>query len=316
MRNQDTKPIAVIGFSNAASPLEPAWPSTHRALLPVAGKALIVHLVEQLVSGGIGHVRIAGSIQQYGVKQRLGAGEEWGIKVRYSDLHDTDLRTQTLSEHGHCLYLCGDNLHVGDFSTIRATGPGRAGNPLERSERAAYWVLGAEGPMRYGIAAATGSPHIRHPLVTARSYHDANMDVAVHGGLLVPGRALKTGVVVDWDTHIAPDVCLGRHITIGKHCRVGKRVHLDERCVLANGVVLGNGTRLRNVTVLPNTYIGPDSRLRDAVVTPAGLFDLYGRFLPTPDPSVIGRARSNAEQRTGIPSEKLSAVEAGLPAIA
>lgn len=315
MDQRGTKPIAVIGFSRAASPLEPAWPSTHRALLPVAGKALIVHLVEQLVSGGIGHVRIAGSIQQYAVKQRLGSGEEWGIKVRYSDLHDTDLRTQTLSEHGHCLYLCGDQLHVGDFSAIRAAGPGRVGNPLERSESAAYWVLEPGGPLRHGIAAATGTPHIRHPVITARSYHEANMDIAVYGGLLIPGRELRAGVIVDWDTHIAPDVCLGHHITIGKHCRIGKRVHLDERCVLANGVVLGSGTRLRNVTVLPNTYIGRDTRLRDAIVTPAGLFDLFGRFLPSPDPSVIGRARGNAEPRTGIPTEKLSALESAAAAV-
>ncbi|MDH3553953.1 MAG: hypothetical protein OER22_15185, partial [Gammaproteobacteria bacterium] len=63
-------PIAVIGFSAAASPLEPAWPSTHRALLPVAGKPLIVHLVEKLASDGIRHLRIAGSIQQHAARHR------------------------------------------------------------------------------------------------------------------------------------------------------------------------------------------------------------------------------------------------------
>ena len=38
----------IIDFSGKTSPLEPHWPATHRAMLPVCGKALIIHLVESL----------------------------------------------------------------------------------------------------------------------------------------------------------------------------------------------------------------------------------------------------------------------------
>lgn len=310
MSADSATPIAVIGFSSATSPLEPAWPSTHRALLPVAGKPLIVHLVEQLASGGIRHLRLAGSIQQYAVRQRLRDGREWGVTVRYSDLHEADLRTQTLLEQGQCLYLCGDNLHLGDFSEISPAGNPRVADPTARSESSAYWSLSPAGPASYGIAAATRKPYTRDPLSTLRGYHDANVAVAAgRTSLLVPGRTAKSGVAIDFDSYLAPDVLLGEGITIGKHCRIDRRVQLDTPCVLSNGVIVGRDTRLQNVSVLPNTYIGTGTRLRDAVVTPLGLFALDGKFWPTRDRTVIGRARSNAEQRTGIPSEKLSVLE-------
>ena len=312
MITESTVPIAVIGFSSAASPLEPAWPSTHRALLPVAGKPLVVHLVEQLASGRIQHLRIAGSIQQWAVRQRLGDGREWGVTVRYSDLHDADLRTQTLLEHGHCLYFCGDHLHAGDFSAFRATGRGHTIDPAARTELSAYWNLGPGGAACDSIAAATGRRYLRDPMMTVRSYHAANLGAALYnsGSLLLPGRIVRPGVAIDWHSRVAPDVFLGDTIVIGKHCRIERRVRLDARCVLGNGVVIGRDAHLRNVSVLPNTYIGAGTRLRDAVVTPLGIFTLDGKFLPTPDRAVIGRARGNQEHRTGIPSERLSVLEA------
>lgn len=306
-----TAPIAVIGFSSAASPLEPAWPSTHRALLPVAGKPLIVHLVEQLARDGIRHLRIAGSIQQHAARQRLGDGSEWGVAIRYSDLHDGDLRVQTLLEHGHCLYLCGDNLHIGNFSAAQPSAGMQVSDPSTHTELPAYWKLWPAGPARYGIAAATRNAYIRDPMMTVRGYHASNLHAISgrDGSLVLPGRAVKPGVSIDWDSHLASGVSLGDGVTIGKHCRVDRGVRLDGRCTIGNGVVIGRDSRLRNVSVLPNTYIGAGVGLRDAVVTPIGLFDLAGKFHPVVDRSVVGRVRGNAERRTGIPSEKLSVLE-------
>lgn len=311
MQGTGANVIAVIGFSSAPSPLEPAWPSTHRALLPVAGKALIVRLIEQLARAGIRHVRVAGSIQQYAVRQRLVDGREWGVTVRYADLHGADLRLQTLLEHGHTLYVCGDNLHVADFSCLRAKDTASVVDALARSEAPAYWSLGPDGAVRSAISAATSRPYLREPLLTAASFHAANVEAAANddGQIPVPGYTVRPGLYIDWDSHIAPSARLGELVTVGKHCRIGQRVRLAAQCVIGSGAVIARDTHLSNVTVLPNTYVGAGTRLRDAVITPLGLFSLDGTFLPSPDPSVIGRARRNAERRTGIPSEKRSVLE-------
>lgn len=303
--------VAVIGFSRAASPLEPAWPSTHRALLPIAGKALVVHLVEQLARSGIRHLRFAGSIQQFAVRRRLRDGREWGVRIRYSDLHDVDLRLQTLLEYGQCLYLCADHLHLTEFSGLPHERAFAAADPVLRAEQAAYWRILKTGPARCHVASVAPKPNIHDPLLTVRSYHGVNLAAAERQqqSLVLPGRAMKDGVFVDWDTDLGSGVELGTNITIGKHCRIDRRVRLIRRCAIGNGVIIGRDSQLANVTVLPNTYIGADVRLQDAIVTPIGLFDLEGHFLHCRERSVLGRVRGNAETYTGLPSEKLSVVE-------
>lgn len=307
-----TSPVAVIGFSGAASPLEAAWPSTHRALLPVAAKPLIVYLVEQLARGGIRHLRIAGSIQQVAVRRRLGDGREWGVTIRYSDLHDSDLRTQTLLERGDCLYLAGDQFHVADFSVAADPEAFQPADLEARHARAAHWVAGPGGAARCALASLPAAGYRNEPLLTVAGFHAAGLDAAAGraGAITPPGRALRPGVTVDWDTRLARDVVLGEPVLVGKHCRLGRGVRLEGDCVVGHGSVISRGSRLLNVTVLPNTYLGPGTRLRDAVVAPQGAFALDGAFLPSPDPAVIGRARGNAEARTGIPTEKLSVMEA------
>lgn len=306
-----TMPVAVIAFSQLASPLEPAWPSTHRALLPIAGKAVIVHLIEQLVRAGIKHVRIAGSIQQFAVRKRLGNGAEWGLTIRYSDLHGTDLRTQTLMEHGRCLYLLGDHLQVIDAQCLLPVGGVATAGAGTDPDLPGYWMLLPNGPRMFDLAAATGRPYLSRSLRTVRDYHTANLEAAAgsFGQLSLPGATVRDGASVDWDSHLAADVHLGNAITIGRHCLIDRRVRLESHCVIGSGSVLSSDTQLRNVSVLPNTFVGPATKLRDAVVTPQGVFDMDGTFWRESDPKVIGRARSNHEERTGIPSEKLSVLE-------
>lgn len=304
-------PVAVVGFSSAPSPLEPVWPSTHRALLPIAGKSMIVHLVDQLARDGITHIRIAGSIQQFAVRQRLGDGSEWGVRIRYSDLHGADLRAQTVLEFGECLSLCGDSLNAASFERLEANGQVKLGDPTKREEFGSFWKLWPVGPARYSIACATGKPYLFDPLMTVLGFHTANIEAAngLLDELILPGRRRADGAVMDWGTSISRSARIGRSVVIGKHCSVENRAVLDGDCVIGNGCIVRKGVHLRNVTVLPNTIIGANVMLRDAVITPAGVFSLEGEFFDLQRSGRIGRARGNEENRTGIPSEALSVIE-------
>ena len=305
------RPVAVIGFSSAPSPLEPVWPSTHRALLPIAGKSMIAHLIDQLARDGITHIRIAGSIQQYAVRQRLGDGSEWGVRVRYSDLHGADLRAQTVLEFGECLNLSGDTLNAASFSRLEASGPVRLEDPAKREELGSFWKLWPVGPARYSIACATGKPYLFDPLMTVLGFHTANIEAAngLLDELILPGRRRADGVVVDWGTSISRSARIGRSVVIGKHCSIEASVVLESDCVVGNGSIIRKGVHLQNVTVLPNTIVGANVMLRDAVVTPVGVFSLEGEFFDLQRSGRIGRARGNEENRTGIPSEALSVIE-------
>ena len=305
------RPVAVIGFSSAPSPLEPVWPSTHRALLPIAGKPMIVHLIDQLARDGITHIRIAGSIQQFAVRQRLGDGSEWGVRIRYSDLHGADLRAQTVLEFGECLSFSGDSLNAASFEQLEAHGPVKLEDPTRREEFGSFWKLWPVGPARYSIACATGKPYLFDPLMTVLGFHTANIEAAngLLDELILPGRRRADGVIVDWGTSISRSARIGRSVVIGKHCSIEAGAVLESDCVVGNGSIIRKGVHLQNVTVLPNTIVGANVMLRDAVVTPVGVFSLEGEFFDLQRSGRIGRARGNEESRTGIPSETLSVIE-------
>lgn len=301
-------PIAVIGFSDKSSPLEPLWPSTHRALLPIAGKALIVHLVEQLVEAGVRHLRIAGSIQQYAVRNRLGDGSEWGVTVRYSDLHGDDLRMECLLASGNCLYMLGDVLNHGDLQTLVQRRDYDALQPDLYYDAAGMWQLRDGHACGYSLGLGGGELPYENALVSVADYHDANLRAAQ--GLLprlnLPGTRIHSAAIADWKTQIANDAFVGADVFIGKHGKIGSLARLERNCILSNGVIVDSGVRIENVSVLPNCYVGRSISLRDAVLGPGGVLGLNGAFWPIDDTRVLGSTRDNREALTGIPSRRIA----------
>jgi NDP-sugar pyrophosphorylase family protein len=301
-------PVAVIGFSDKSSPLEPLWPSTHRALLPIAGKALIVHIIEQLVEAGVRHIRIAGSIQQYAVRKRLGDGSEWGVTVRYSDLHGDDLRMECLLASGTCLYLLGDVLNHGNLKTLVRRSDYATLEPDLYYDAAGMWQLCDGNAFGYSLGLAGGELPYENALVSVSDYHDANLRAAQ--GLLprlnLPGARIHSAAIADWKTHIANDAFVGTDIFVGKHSKIGSLARLERNCILSNGVIVDNGVRIENVSVLPNCYVGRSMSLRDAVLGPGGVLGLDGTFWPTDDRRLLASTRDNREALTGIPSRRIA----------
>lgn len=301
--------LAIIGFSSLASPLEPAWPSTHRALLPIAGKPVIIYLIEQLAAAGIKHLRIAGSIQQYAVKYRLGNGEEWGVTIRYSDLHGSDLLLQTLLERGQCLYFQGDEF----LNVVRAIHNVEASYPapalLSDPESAAFWILDKDGPRRTEFRKQDNKRLAA--LRTTADFHEANQFLTSQKveEFELPGREISASVQVGWDTAIHPTAQIEPGVSIGNQCFIGKGAYLGPGCVVGDGCVISPHARLANVSVLPNCFVGSPVKLRDAVITPKAIFDLAGNYWLIEDTSLLTRVRSNDESKTGLPAEKFSELE-------
>ena len=307
---EDTKPpIAVIGFSDQASPLEPLWPSTHRSLMSIAGKSLIIYLIEQLADAGIRHVRIAGSIQQYAVRRRLRCGREWGMTVRYSDLHGEELLVECLASEGQCLFLLGDHLYDTDFG--RLVERAAAGDDMPAAsgaDRSGLWRIHDHGLIRHSLDDASDALCYENPLTSVQDYHRANLRVV--RGLLprlnVPGARFHRAAIADWESDIASTASIGNNVFVGKHCRIGHLARLDSDCVLANGVIVEDGARLENVTVLPNCFIGRQMGIRDAVMGPDGMISLEGAFWPVENSKFLGATRDSRESYTGLPDRRLA----------
>ncbi|MEM7431061.1 MAG: NDP-sugar synthase [Pseudomonadota bacterium] len=307
MRNDDIPasrmPVAIIGFSDDESPLDLLWPSTHRALLPIAGKPVIVYLIEQLADAGIRHVRITGSIQQYAVRNRLRCGREWGIKIRYSDLHKDELLNECVVTDGEGLLLYGDRLYDAEFRGVlrRATDERRANAASEL--RPGLWRF-VDGQMRrHALQNGNGAPIYENSLTTPEDYLRANLRAAgvIANVLTVPGAPLHRDAVADWKSDIRAGARIGEQVFIGKHCRVGSLARLESNCVLSNGAVIASGACLENVVVLPNCYVGARMRIRDAILGNHGVLSLAGQYWPVRNPAYLSVTRKNSEAQTGLP---------------
>ena len=312
-RENSKPPIAVIGFSDQSSPLEPLWPSTHRALMPLAGKSLIVYLLEQLADAGIRHVRIAGSIQQFAVRNRLRSGSEWGVAIRYSDLHGEELLSECLASDGACLYLLGDHLYDCDFrKLVERAAVDDMPRDLEKTS-AGLWRVRNGSLAGHSLGTASGHSSYEDPLGNVNDYHRANLR-AVRGflpNMNIPGAQLHRAAIADWQSEIAPSASIGTDVFIGKHCRVGQLAQLNADCTLSNGVVIEDGTRLENVTVLPNCFVGRPVSLRDAVLGPDGILSFDGAFWPVGNRDCLGPTRKNMETRTGLPDRRFGSAPGG-----
>ncbi len=293
--------VVVLGFSQNQMPLFPIWPSTHRAMLPVAGKPIIVHVLEQLHEAGIRHVRIAGGVEQSAVKSRLGDGTEWGMTLRYSDLKGEDLLLQTVLQFGQCAYVTGDELHLFESSIMDNAMP--AFKPYRSSgfHSSGHWST-ADNCLANQLWGNRGD-YSCVPMSSIEQYHGANIAAASgrYPTLTLPGT--RSGAqVIDWKTRIGRGVSMGTGVFLGKHCQLGSRSVLDSDCVLSNGVIVGPGCELKNMVVLPNTHIAANVKLNDAVAGPSGLFDLSGRYWPLDD-VFLRASRNNHERLTGLPDQ-------------
>ena len=295
--------IAIIGFGNGESPLGPLWPSTHRALIPVAGKPTIVYLIEQLADAGIRHVRIAGSIQQFAVRKRLRCGREWGVKIRYSDLRKDELLNECLITNGNALLLYGDRLYDSDFSeALREFRPAPYNNDTAALQPG-YWHLENGGLHRSPISQQDGYITYENTVATPEQYLHVNVRAAsrISNVMNIPGASLHSSATVDWNSDIGAGARIGDQVFIGKHCRVGQLARLEANCVLSNGVVVADGACLKNVVVLPNCYVGRKMQIRDAILGCDGVLSLSGNFWPVENDAFLGRTRRNAEAVTGLP---------------
>jgi len=282
--------IAVIGFTKEIAPLDPVWPSTHRALLPVCGKALIIHQIEKLVAHGIKHIRIAGSIQQWAVRKRIKDGSEWGVKIRYSDLHADDLKTECIASTGNCVYLLGDQLGS-NYNNEDIRNESEDTNVVQITSN----------------ATDISRKNYLNEIKTVEDYHLANVNMIKNSKQfnLNGAQIHNDNAYMDWDSYIAPDATIGKNVFVSKHCKISSLARLESNCILSHGVVVGRGTKLRNVTVLTNCVIAPNLAIENCVITSSGMFDFNGKYWPFHDTHQLDASRDNREALTGLPSIKV-----------
>lgn len=287
---------AVIVADQAGSSLSPLSDDIGVAMLPLLGKSLLVHAVEDLAQAGLRQVLVVAGSFTRTVSRCLGDGRRWGLDIKVVEGRDDE----SWSDHPLLVVRADfarpplvraflDQAAQASQGRLRAVASGtECGIDL--------WRPGVSGVAEIHLNEACR-------LVDGFSaFHQANLDAldGRFGGLLIDGRA-----IVDED---GDELIAGRgsrvearsltqgHAYVGAFTRIASTSRLLGHVVIGEGAVIEPGTRIQDSIVMPGTYVGADLDVRGAIVAPGRLIAAdTGIVTEIADPFLLGRVTSPNE---------------------
>ena len=286
---------AIVLCAGEGTRLRPLTFSKPKHLLPVAGKPLLGHVLENLAQAGLCDVGLVVGHHPEAVQRYVGDGEQWGVNTTYIVQqqplglgHAVKQAQDFLDDAPFVVYL-GDNLlekgitsFVGDF---RAAGPA-----------AALLLKEVSDPRRYGVAvidaehrvlrvvekpAVPPSPlaivgvYAFQPIIfeaiertTASPRGEVEITDAIQY-LVDQGHVVHADLVEGfWEDAGEPDTLLvanRRYLDALVPCLQGT-VRAD--CQIDGNACVGRGTRLTNSQLLGPCLIGRNCVIDNAVIGP------------------------------------------------
>ncbi len=271
---------AIIIVAEEGQTLNPFTSRTSPALLPVVGKALLVHTIERLADAGVTSMIIATSRRADLITQALGDGTAWGVSINtmtWGNPKLSDELSPTRPSPGARLIVRGDTLwsmpldefqafsQSGQKGVVRACIGGRyagvalypAEHPIRIVEETA--LLGTplgrcSDPQTYFESAPGNVNFIR----TLADYHQANIDAAAgcFPGLIIPALEVQSSVYAGRGSRWSNASIEGRNVFIGAYCQVDRSARIAADVVLSDNIIIDRHVNLTRTVVLPDTYIG------------------------------------------------------------
>jgi len=304
------------------------------ALLPVAGKPLIVHAIESLAMAALAEVIIVTRAPQLSeVAKEVGNGARWGMRFEHfptalADSLDDVVRQLSERLNDELLVVCGDVLRTPIVSEFLA----RARMSEDRAVTATIGGVGAgvkffrSNKMTSGTAmgeslSIAGSrvslSAIEFPVArlsrieSLAAFHRANIDAASGGfpGLVLAGRPLAPGITVGRKTRLPARSVTGRMVFVGSRCRISASAELMDDVVVSDDVLIDRLVTLKSAVIMPNTYIGEFLEVSDAIVQGDTLIHIdAGGVTHVSEPLLLRSMRAGVlgKSEVGSPVDRVS----------
>lgn len=268
--------------------LLPLTDETCVPLLPLAGKMVIEHTLEALVEADLRQAHIILSPYAEQVKEVLGNGERWGMRLTFSTSRGEESPMQELTRLPQppvppFLILRGDIIRSGQIKvflqqaeTITAPcvhalfGAENAYMSLCRDSLHAdldslSWTHSTIKPSAKTTVVLNGVVARLDSLV---AFHQTNLDAAAGRlpMLLIPGRQTALGLTQGRNTEAYPQNLKQGIALIGSNCHLHPSVELSGEVVIADNVIIDRRVNIESSVILPHTYIGELVELRNAIV--------------------------------------------------
>lgn len=258
-------------------------------MLPVSGKPLIEHLLENVASVPHEKMTIVASRGFDTLQQFVGTGERWGLKTTLVSSRPNEplpslKRRKADMFSGNLLILSADRVYSENLADHE--------NVLEA-------IRGAK-------SCADDYPRILQPAFTVsdhKEYLDLNLaaargDIAI---LQLRGRERALGLSTGYRTRINPRSIRVGQTHAGNNCRVDSSAQLRGTVVLDSSVVIDRNTHLEDSVVLEQTYVGEQLNLNRCIVS--------GRYIIRVDEGAVVKLTDSfmaAPLQEGIYSAHLS----------
>lgn len=310
---------AIVFADRPAAPLAPLDARYAIALLPVAGRPLVMWTIKDLVAAGVGEVTLVVAEQAERVETMLPDCNRLGVQTRL-----------VRSEGGQRPSVLWPRLEVtGDAPLLVLRGDllrSRAVSMfLERAAEVAdqpCWGLCGAGELNLRSAllwVRTGQAelpdlldclHWDEPSVPdvgevvrlreveinyiehLKHYHRANLDLMAGRlpGLIPPGRVLAPGLRAGRGATVLPGNLRGGQAYVGAHSEVHRDAELMREVVIGDHVLVAEGATIYDSVVLPYTYVGELLEVSNAIAAANLLIRVdSGAVLDVVDPFLLGR---------------------------
>ena len=301
------RPVKIKGLILAGGHGTRLRPLTHtgpKQLIPIANKANILYCLEDLRDAGIKEIGvILGTNMPEKVKELLGDGKKWGVKIRYivqgapkGIAHAIYCSKKFMGNDPFVVYL-GDNIIAGGIKGL-----------VERfrAENAdgAVALCKVKDPNRFGVAELDSKGNI---IGSVEKPKVPKSDLAIIGiyiftktvfsiirkqkpswrnelevtdsiqGMIDKGFKIQSHVVTGWwkDTGKPEDILDANHLVLddlepSMEGKVDKDADIKGRVSIGKGTVIREGSVIKGPTIIgkdcvigPHTYIGPYTAIGD-----------------------------------------------------
>ncbi len=299
------------------------------AMLPVAGREVIVHTIEDLVNAGIRHAYIVISSQAYEIEQLLGDGSRWGIKLEYILSRGEESPSLILKRMGNklaeqLLLVRGDILRSPitrefierisniDSDVIHA-------NINKRYIGLAYYNLSKITPALDKLA----WPLHKRENTTDKVINFDNMSISTleniddvyytskaitannFNGIKHAGYKTEHGYIHGRNHKLSKSSKLSEVTCIGDNVLISDNVKIEGQSIINDNVMIDNGARIKDSVIFPDTYIGSNTNIENSIVVGNEIYKIEtGKSVQVRDDFLLSSLSGNSplitDRLTGI----------------
>jgi len=275
----EERPVVVLVANESLAALAPLDQGFSSSTLPVGGKSLLHHAIEEFVDAGFDHIHIVMHPDDKSASW-LGDGSRWNVNF-VVDVVSVEFDLETFAQ-SYAKKYSGRDLIVASTGKIRVGCVTAVMDSYAQLDRGMYRLSNFAGfdlgivVKKTGQGAEAGGETLQLPspmamvveIIDLYTYYLANISLVSNQLINATpnGSEIKDGVFVHYTAKCPTEWITGTNVLVGPRCTIREGVQIQSDSVINSDVFIDRGTIVSNSVILPGTYVGRDLTIDNAIV--------------------------------------------------